>query len=153
MTASINIAPLAPTAEVLAALTDMLMQVVADGASVSFLHPLERDVAEAFWRQSLSDAGDGGRIVLGAFDQGALVGTVTLLLDMPQNQQHRGEIAKLMTRLSARRMGLARALMQQAEQIAISRGRRMLTLDTATVDGAGPLYEKLGYTAAGVIPD
>src|SRR5262249_44111745 len=74
-------------------------------------------------------------------------------LDCPPNQPHRGEIAKMMTRVSQRGRGIARALMTEAERIAIERGRTLLTLDTAAEEGAGPFYEKLGFTRAGVIPD
>jgi ribosomal protein S18 acetylase RimI-like enzyme len=91
--------------------------------------------------------------VLGAFDDGALVATVTLLLDCPPNQPHRAEIAKLMTRVSHRGRGIARALMLEAERIAVERGRTLLTLDTAEEDGAAALYEGLGFIRAGLIPD
>src|SRR5438045_8707944 len=84
---------------------------------------------------------------------GQLVGTVTLHLDCPPNQPHRGEIAKMMTRLNRRGQGIARTLMVEAERIAQERGRTLLTLDTATEEGAGPFYEKLGFIKAGVIPD
>ena len=81
------------------------------------------------------------------------MGTVTLHLDCPPNQPHRGEIAKMMTRVSQRGRGVARALMVEAERIACERGRTLLTLDTAADEGAGPFYEKLGFVKAGVIPD
>lgn len=92
-------------------------------------------------------------MVLGAFDDGTLMGTVTLLLDCPPNQPHRGEIAKMMTRVQFRNRGVARALLTEAEHIATQRGRTLLTLDTAEEEGAAGFYEKLGYTRAGVIPD
>jgi GNAT superfamily N-acetyltransferase len=92
-------------------------------------------------------------VVLGALADGRLVATVTLLLDCPPNQPHRGEIAKMMTRVRWRGRGIARALMLEAEGVARAHGRTLLTLDTAAEDGAGPLYEKLGYTRAGEIPD
>src|SRR2546430_1857622 len=79
-------------------------------------------------------------------------GTVTLLLDCPPNQPHRGEIAKMMVRVARRGRGIARALMVEAERVARERGRTLLTLDTADEEGAGPLYEKLGFVKAGVIP-
>ena len=91
--------------------------------------------------------------MLGALQDEQLLGTVTLLLDTPPNQPHRGDIAKMMTRMSWRGRGIARALMVEAERIARERGRTLLTLDTAEEDGAGPFYEKLGYIRAGVIPD
>src|SRR5262249_38280419 len=132
---------------------ETLMETVAGGGSVSFLHPLAPDVAAAFWTQSLAAADAGGRVVLGAMEDGVLVGTVTVLLDCPQNQPHRAEIAKLMTRVGRRGRGIARALMLEAERIACERGRTLLTLDTAADGGAGPFYEKLGFVRAGVIPD
>jgi ribosomal protein S18 acetylase RimI-like enzyme len=150
---SLDIVELRSSPDVIAALTDTLVEAVESGASVSFMHPLAPEVASAFWATSLAAAEAGGRVVLGAMDHGELVGTVTLHLDCPPNQPHRGEIAKLMTRVSHRGRGIARALMLEAERIARERGRTLLTLDTAAEDGAGPFYEKLGFIRAGVIPD
>lgn len=138
------------------ALSTMLIDVVANNGSVSFMHPLAPERAAAFWAGSLAAAARGERIVLGAFDDdagGALVATVTLLLDTPPNQPHRGEIAKMMTRPSHRGRGIAAQLMREAERLAVEHGRTLLVLDTATVDGASKLYEALGFTFAGEIPD
>jgi ribosomal protein S18 acetylase RimI-like enzyme len=150
---SLTIIPLRSTPDALAALTDLLIEVVASGASVSFMHPLAPEDAAEFWSKSLAAVDDGGRVVLGAMADGQLVGTVTLLLDLPPNQPHRAEIAKMMTRVSYRGRGIATALMREAERIARDRGRTLLTLDTAEEGGAGPFYEKLGYTRCGLIPD
>jgi ribosomal protein S18 acetylase RimI-like enzyme len=151
--AGLEIVPLRATPEVVAALSETLVEAVESGASVSFMHPLEPDVAAAFWARSLAAAEEGGRVVLGAVENGELVGTVTLHLDCPPNQPHRGEIAKLIVRVGRRGRGIARALMVEAERVAVERGRTLLTLDTADDGGAGPLYEKLGYARVGVIPD
>jgi GNAT superfamily N-acetyltransferase len=148
-----DIVPLTGAPETVAALSDLLRETVAAGGSVSFMHPLDLEVAAAFWIRSLAAADAGERVVLGAFENTRLVATVTLLLDCPPNQPHRGEIAKMMTRVDRRGRGLARALMIEAERIAVERGRTLLTLDTAEDEGAGPFYEKLGFTRAGVIPD
>jgi ribosomal protein S18 acetylase RimI-like enzyme len=134
-------------------LSEVLIEVVANGGSVSFMHPLERQVADAFWDGSLAAADRGERVVLGAWDGEILAGTVTLLLDFPPNQPHRAEIAKMMTRLSHRGRGVARALLLEAERRAAEHGRTLLMLDTATEEGASGLYEKLGFTFAGTIPD
>ena len=83
--------------------------------------------------------------MLGAFDGEHLIGTVTLLLDLPPNQPHRAEIAKMMTRISHRGRGVATALMREAEAIAVARGRTLLVLDTAVEDGASWLYERMGF--------
>lgn len=148
-----DIVPLSSAPETIAALADLLRETVAAGGSVSFMHPLAPEVAAAFWARSLAAADAGERVVLGALEGGEVVATVTLLLDCPPNQPHRGEIAKMMTRVAQRGRGIARALMIEAERIAAERGRTLLTLDTAEEEGAGPFYEKLGFTRAGVIPD
>jgi GNAT superfamily N-acetyltransferase len=150
---ALDIVALRPSPDVVAALSDLLIETVANGGSVSFMHPLAPTVAADFWTQSLAAAEAGRRVVLGAYEDGHLVSTVTLLLDCPPNQPHRAEIAKMMTRFSRRGHGIARALMQAAERIACERGRTLLTLDTADEDGAGPFYEKLGFVRAGLIPD
>jgi ribosomal protein S18 acetylase RimI-like enzyme len=133
-------------------LAGLLVETVASGGSVSFMHPLDPDIARGFWSDTLAAADAGGRIVLTARAAGGLVGTVTLLLAMPQNQPHRAEIAKLMTSLAARGRGVARALVREAERRAASCGRTLITLDTAAEEGAGGFYERLGYERAGAIP-
>lgn len=139
--------------DVIAALSEILVETVANGGSVSFMHPLAPEVAAEFWTKSLGAAEAGKRVVLGAVDNGEIVGTVTLELDLPPNQPHRAEIAKMMTRVAWRGRGIAWRLMLEVERIARERGRTLLTLDTGTDDGAGPLYERLGFVRAGVIPD
>ncbi len=149
----IKIKALSASPEMCAMLSDLLMETVAGGGSVSFLHPLARETAHAFWNNAFAAAGRDERVILGAWDGENLVGTVTLLLDCPPNQPHRAEIAKLMTRQRYRGRGVATALMQAAETLAIERGRTLLTLDTAADGGSSSLYERLGFTLAGVIPD
>jgi ribosomal protein S18 acetylase RimI-like enzyme len=149
----INIKPLHNTPQTREALSEMLVEVVANGGSVGFMHPLPLNAANAFWEGSLNAAARGERIILGAFDSGNIVGTVTLLLSLPPNQPHRAEIAKMMTRISHRGRGIAKALMQVAERLATERGKTLLVLDTAEEEGASALYEKLGFTLTGVIPD
>jgi ribosomal protein S18 acetylase RimI-like enzyme len=122
------------------ALSALLIETVAQGGSVSFMHPLQPADAIEFWQNSLASAANGKRVVLGAFDKELLVGTVTLLIDCPPNQPHRAEIAKMMTAVSHRGKGIARMLLRQAEH-------------TAEEEGAAGFYEKLGYQRVGLIPD
>jgi len=136
-----------------AMLADLLIETVAAGGSVSFMHPLSPDAACDFWGKSLAAAARGERVVLGAWAGELLVGTVTLMLDFPPNQPHRAEIAKLMTRLDHRGKGIATRLMSAAEELAVGRGKTLLVLDTAREEGAAALYEKLGFTLTGEIPD
>lgn len=134
-------------------LSEIIIETVANGGSVSFVHPLAPEAARAFWTASLGAADRDERIVLGAWDGNVLAGTVTLLLDLPPNQPHRAEIAKLMIRPSCRGRGVAAALMRAAEAVAVERGRTLLVLDTAVDGGAAGLYEGLGFTLTGMIPD
>lgn len=148
-----EIKPLAAAPDIRAMLSDILIEVVANGGSVGFMHPLAPEAAGAFWDGALAAAGRGRRIVLGTWEGEILTATVTLLLDCPPNQPHRAEIAKLMTRRSHRGRGIAAALMRTAEALAVQNGRTLLVLDTATEGGASALYERLGFVLAGEIPD
>ncbi|CAL77858.1 putative acetyltransferase, GNAT family [Bradyrhizobium sp. ORS 278] len=149
----IRIEPLTDTPESRGALSAMLIETVAHGGSVSFMHPLSETDADAFWKDSLASADRGERIVLGAFDEHDLIGTVTLQLKLPPNQPHRAEIAKMMTRVSHRKRGVARALLDAAEALARAHHRTILVLDTAEDGGASSLYEGVGFKLSGIIPD
>ncbi len=153
MAAALQVAPLQATTETVRSLASLLIEVVAAGGSVSFMHPLRADAAADFWRSSLAAATRGERVVLGVCENGEVVATVTLDLATPDNQRHRAEIAKLMTRPAHRGRGYAAALMREAERHAVGLGRTLLTLDTAEEEGAAGLYEALGYERAGRIPD
>lgn len=153
MNSKFDIAVLTGQPQVISALTDLLIEIVANGGSVSFMHPLLPEKARSFWESSFASADRGERVVLGAFEDGELIGTVTLLLDCPPNQPHRAEIAKLMTRVNRRGQGIARNLVLTAERIAVERGRTLLNLDTAADEGAAGFYERLGFQKAGEIPD
>lgn len=149
----LSITPLVNSPAVLAALGHILIETVAGGGSVGFMHPVLPEAAHAFWQRSLEAAERGERVVLGAWSANELLGTVTLILDCPPNQPHRAEIAKMMTHPEARRRGVATALMREAEALAVKHGRTVLVLDTASDGGASTLYEQLGFVLAGEIPD
>lgn len=133
-------------------LAAILVACVASGASVSFLPPLPKETARSFWRNVSSDVATGKRLLLAAWSEGQIAGTVQLVLDTPANQPHRAEIAKLLVDPAFRRRGIARALMRKAEQAARGVGRRLLTLDTRSDGPAEALYHEMGWTEAGRIP-
>jgi GNAT superfamily N-acetyltransferase len=140
--------------EKIPALAGVLMDCVEGGASVSFMAPLSREKAEAFWAHVAQGVAAGERLLLVAEDRegGDLLGTVQVILGLPENQPHRGDIAKMLVRRSARRMGLGAALMQAASEAARAAGRTLLVLDTVTGSDAERLYERLGWTRVGVVP-
>jgi ribosomal protein S18 acetylase RimI-like enzyme len=151
--ADIEITPLRRPLTTRAMLSEILIEVVAEGGSVSFMHPLMPAAANAYWDHARAAATLDQRVVLGAWDGDVLAGTVTLLLDLPRNQPHRAEVAKLMTRPSHRGRGIATSLMEAVETVAAELGRTLLVLDTAVDGGAASLYQRLGFTLTGEIPD
>ena len=134
------------------ALADVLIDCVEGGASVSFMRPLTRERVVAFWRRIARDVADGGRALLVAEDAQGLCGTVQLVFDLPENQPHRADVAKMLVHRRARRQGLGAALMRAAEATARESGRTLLVLDAVTGGDAARLYENLGWTRVGVIP-
>jgi GNAT superfamily N-acetyltransferase len=135
----------------LQALCDVLVDCVEGGASVSFMLPMTRDKALAFWRKVAGGVARGERVLLVAADAQGIVGTVQVIVDQPENQPHRADVAKMLVHRRARRQGAGAALMRAAEDAARAAGKTLLVLDTAD-DAAARLYARLGWQAAGVIP-
>jgi GNAT superfamily N-acetyltransferase len=134
-------------------LADILIDCVEGGASVSFMHPLTRDRAIAFWRHIAEGVKAGTRALLIAEDTQGICGTVQLSFDLPENQPHRADLSKMLVHRRARRQGLGAALMQAAETTAREHGKTLLVLDAVTDGDAARLYERLGWTRVGDIPD
>lgn len=134
-------------------LTDLLLDCVEGGASVSFMLPLERAKARSFWQNVVDGVARGERnLVVAEDEEGRIVGTVQMITAMPDNQPHRADIAKLLVHRQARRGGVGRQLMLAIEDEARKQRRTVLVLDTASPD-AERLYERLGWQRVGVIPN
>ena len=134
------------------ALAEVLTDCVEGGASVSFMLPFPLRKALAFWRRVAVGVAAGERALIVAEDaDGEIVGTVQLVLDLPENQPHRADVSKMLVHRKARRHGVGAALMAEAEKVAREEGRTLLVLDTASAD-AERLYARLGWQLCGVIP-
>ncbi|PYN07669.1 MAG: GNAT family N-acetyltransferase [Candidatus Rokuibacteriota bacterium] len=134
-------------------LSDVLIDCVEGGASVSFMLPMSRAKADAFWRSTAASVARGERVVLGAEDAaGTIVGTAQVILAQPENQPHRGDLAKMLVHRRARRRGVGAALLVAAERSALSAGKTLLVLDTAS-DDAERLYARQGWQRCGEIPN
>ncbi len=134
------------------ALTDVLHGCVADGASVGFTDIADRTVMRRFWQSKIESLAGEGNHLLVARVQDVIVGTVMLGFSAMPNGRHRAEISKLLVHPAARRQGIARSLMLQAEQLAAAHGKTLLVLDTRSGDVATALYLSLGWHIAGSIP-
>lgn len=152
--ANIRIRRVANEPAVAEALADVLLDCVEGGASIGFMHPLPRAKAVAFWESVLASAGRGERILLVAEDitTKVIVGTVQVVLTMPDNQPHRADIAKMQVHRLARRHGVGAGLMHAAEAASLEAGRTLLVLDTVTGSDAERLYTRLGWQRCGEIP-
>ncbi|CAN7442350.1 GNAT family N-acetyltransferase [Acidovorax sp. LjRoot129] len=136
------------------ALADVLIDCVQGGASVSFMWPLPRDKALAFWRGVADGVGRNDRVLLVAEDTGGrIVGTVQLITAMPDNQPHRADVAKMLVHRSARRQGVAQRLMAAVDNAARTESKTVLVLDTVTGGDAERLYERAGWQRVGIVPD
>jgi GNAT superfamily N-acetyltransferase len=134
-------------------LSDVLIDCVEGGASVSFMLPISRTKAEAFWHSVSASVARGERVVLAAEDAaGTIVGTVQVILAQPENQPHRGDLAKMLVHRRARRRGVGAALLSAAERSALNAGKTLLVLDTASGD-AERLYARQGWQRCGQIPN
>jgi GNAT superfamily N-acetyltransferase len=78
---------------------------------------------------------------------------VQLVLDLPDNQPHRADLAKMLVHRRARRQGLGARLMAAAESAAREAGRTLLVLDAVTGGDGARLYERLGWIRVGDIPN
>lgn len=134
-------------------LADVLMDCVLGGASVSFMLPMSRAKAEAFWREVAQSAAQGERLVLVAEDGQGIAGTVQVVWAQPENQPHRGDVAKMLVHRRARRRGLGAALLSAAEQAAMAAGKTLLVLDTVTDSDGYRLYGRRGWQLCGEIPN
>jgi len=134
-------------------LAAVLHDCVEGGASVRYLAPFSlADARDAFEAVAV-DVERGRRVLLAAYRDDELVGTVQVVPAAQPNSPFRAEIVQLLVHRSARRQGVAARLMDAAETEARSEGRTLLVLDTVTGDAAERLYERLGWTRVGVIPD
>lgn len=134
-------------------LADVLMDCVEGGASVSFMQPLTRERALAFWQRVGADVAEGKRALMVAEDAQGICGTVQLVFDLPENQPHRADLAKMLVHRRARRQGLGELLMRTAEVAARESGKTLLVLDCVTGGDAERLYHRLGWVRVGDIPD
>ena len=140
-------------ADCVPALADVLADCVEGGASVSFMLPLPRERALAFWRGVADGVQRGDRILLVAQEpRGRIIGTVQLITALPENQPHRADVAKMLVHRSARRRGVAQQLMAAVDDEARRAGKTVLVLDTVTGGDAERLYARAGWQRVGEVP-
>ncbi len=136
-------------------LADIMIDTVEGGACINFFHPLKKEDAIEWWHNYTQGVEDGEKVVFVAIDSDLdqVVGTVSLGLKMPQNQFHRGEVAKMLLKRSHRKRGIALNLMDAMEKEAIAARKTVLVLDTITGGDGERLYQRSGWIKVGSIPN
>lgn len=135
------------------ALADVTKDCVDGGASIGFMQPFTRERAIGFWKKVGADVAAGRRALLVAEDEHGVCGTVQLIFDLPENQPHRADLAKMQVHRRVRRHGVGAALVGAAEQTAREAGKTLLVLDAVTDGDAARLYARLGWVRVGDIPE
>jgi GNAT superfamily N-acetyltransferase len=141
-----------PTDATIVELAHLLIDCVEGGASVSFMSPLSFEKASAFWRRVAEATARGERALLVAEDSAGTIGTVQLIVDLPENQPHRADVSKMLVHRRARRQGVGTAMLRAVEELARELGKSLLVLDTANAE-AERLYARLGWERVGTVPD
>ncbi|AEF24038.1 GNAT family N-acetyltransferase [Pseudomonas fulva] len=131
----------------------LLIDAVANGASVGFLADIDAQQANEYFNGVKSALASGALAIWVAEEDAEVLGSVQLSLCLKPNGLNRGEVQKLLVLSSARRRGIARLLMQQLEAHAGQLQRGLLYLDTEAGSDAENLYRALGYTSIGGLPD
>jgi GNAT superfamily N-acetyltransferase len=127
-------------------LAQLLLDAHASNMALGLAAPLTREVAADAWR-SLSG------VLLGAVEDGILVGAVNLAPASTPNGRHRAEIQKLAVRADRRGAGIGGALLDAAADQARRLGLRLLWLTTHADTRSDHFYFARGWTRSGVIPE
>jgi GNAT superfamily N-acetyltransferase len=139
--------------EHLDALAQLLLDAHDSGMALGLAAPLSRDGARAAYADAATRLAPGDRLLLAAFDGDVLVGAVQLDRSDAGNGRHRAELRRLVVRADRRGTGVGRALMAGVVEAARGLGLRLLWLSTHEGTDADRIYERFGWTRAGVIPD
>ncbi|MDR3007710.1 MAG: GNAT family N-acetyltransferase [Sphingobacterium sp.] len=136
-------------------LVDLTFNIVQGGASIGFMDDLTVEQARIFWSKVLNKVKQQKTVLIVAKNSvtNQITGTVQLQIDLPSNQAHRADVAKMLVHSDFRRMGIAQKLLQQIEKIAIDLKKTLLVLDTVTDSPAYLMYQKCGWTIVGDIPN
>ncbi|CAJ2504772.1 Uu.00g121660.m01.CDS01 [Anthostomella pinea] len=128
-------------------------------SSLGFLAPVSDDEADSYWHsisQKLAEQPPTLHLFVVATDSTPTVVLATAQLHtIPKvTHQHRAKIAKVLVHPSARRKGIAKALMRHVEVFARDELKReILMLDTATETPAREFYKSIGWAEWGTCPE
>jgi ribosomal protein S18 acetylase RimI-like enzyme len=151
---SLTIRPVTPTEFdlVIDDLVELFRETVNAGSSLGFVPPITREEAREYWRSLRPALRAGTRLLLAAYKENGIVGSVQMNFSPWPNARHRAEVQKLFVAPALRGRGVGRRLMTALHDLARERGRSLLLLNTRHRGPAESFYKSLGYREIGVIP-
>lgn len=133
-------------------LCDATDAAIVAGGGFGWVRLPQREVMERFWQGVMAMP---LRILIVARLDGVIAGSLQLIRPAPNNeaQQFAVHLSHHFVAPWARGYGLARALLMEAERIAMDEGYEIINLDVrATQKAAISLYESQGYQLVGTHP-
>jgi RimJ/RimL family protein N-acetyltransferase len=107
----------------------------------------------SWWESRLSEDESAGSVVLGAFDNGRLVGVAGLSFETREKAKHKATLFGMYIPPEFRHRGLGRELVVAALDCARSRGLKLVQLTVTQGNGAArTLYEQCGFVQFGIEP-
>jgi GNAT superfamily N-acetyltransferase len=128
-------------------------------SSIGFHSPLSDEEADDYWLDVASKLDQAPRTMYlltltASSESGDVLATAQIHIVPKVTHRHRAEVAKLLVHPSARRRGVATAMMDFVEKYARDElDREMLNLDTAVGTSAVKFYRRTGWTEWGVCPE
>ncbi|MEP6660671.1 MAG: GNAT family N-acetyltransferase [Acidimicrobiales bacterium] len=133
-------------------LSALLRDGFAAGAALGFLVPVDDAELDQYWASVASEIETRRRTLISAQREIVVGGMVQVVPDTAANGRHRAEVQKLVVAENERGHGLARRLLEAAEQTARSSGIRLLYLSTHAHMPAEALYRATGWRETGSVP-
>jgi GNAT superfamily N-acetyltransferase len=133
-------------------LVELFRDTVNGGSALGFVPPVTREQAREYWRSLGPSLRAGSRLLLAAYNDDGIIGSVQLNFPPWPNARHRAEVQKLFVGPALRGQGVGRALMVALHDVAREHGRSLLLLNTRHGGPAEGFYKDLGYREIGVIP-
>jgi len=138
-----------------AAYRALMLEAYAEGSGEFTSTVAEREpLPLAWWRARLGGEEDEPDRVVGAFDEGSLVGAAGLRFERRERTRHRAALYGLFVRPPYRGRGIARALVEAVLAEARAAGGANVVQLTVTETNAAAirLYEQCGFRSWGVDP-
>lgn len=133
-------------------LVELIHDAIHHHHSVGFLLSTTKEELREFWLEEIAHLKMSNTFVI-ARHSDRIIGIVILSRETRPNGRHRAELRKLIVHSDFQRLGIGKALVDEATLVAKTLGLSLLYLDSATDFLVDTVYESWGWQKAGSIPD